>query len=495
MENRPHYQSLQAEMLADLQIPNEGEGYRLRDGDTIVTLDVQYEGDIGCVALDIVEWGTDRTELFLAKIPVEFPYEPGYFAFREGPVLLGALEKWLDLVGNKPALLVIDGHGTAHPRKMGLASWLGIKVGVPTIGVAKEPLLKQPFELGEEVGAQCKVDLNGEWVGTVLRTRSGVKPVYVSPGHLVNQSGAVEIAMALRGEYRILEPIRRADQAARQLARGEVEPSNAIWRPELIPSSRYDKIGTGYNEARPADPYLASRLHHHLAPEEGKHYLDIGCGTGNYTTALYNKGVRLTGIDPSTQMLEHARSKPVDIEFHQGEAEALPFADESFDGALATLTIHHWKDFAKGFQEVNRVLKPGSRFVVFHATPAQMEGYWLNHYFPVIMERSNRAMHTEEKVMAAFEGAGFEHIGTEPYDVQPDLKDLFFYSGKHVPERYFEPNFRRSISSFSAFAHAEEVEAGLARLRQDLDSGQWKEVCRQYQHDLGDYVYYITRKR
>ena len=105
---------------------------------------------------------------------------------------------------------------------MGLACWMGIRAQVPSVGVAKEPLLKMPYDLEEASGATCPVEWQGEWVGTVVRTSGGVKPVFVSAGHLVSQTEAVKVALALRGKYRILEPIRRADQAARKFAKGEL---------------------------------------------------------------------------------------------------------------------------------------------------------------------------------------------------------------------------------------------------------------------------------
>lgn len=106
---------------------------------------------------------------------------------------------------------------------MGLASWLGIQSGVPSMGVAKEPLIKQPYKLAEEVESFVPVKEGNEVIGHILRTRHGVKPVFVSAGHLISQASALDFAIALRSQYRILAPIRRADQAARAFAKGMVD--------------------------------------------------------------------------------------------------------------------------------------------------------------------------------------------------------------------------------------------------------------------------------
>jgi len=118
-------------------------------------------------------------------------------------------------------LLIVDGHGTAHPRRLGVASWLGIRMEVPSIGVAKDPLLRKAYAVGSEKGDRLPIYDKEELIGHVLRTREEVKPVYVSSGHRVNQNTAVETIFALTGDFRIIEPIRRADQVARRFSKGE----------------------------------------------------------------------------------------------------------------------------------------------------------------------------------------------------------------------------------------------------------------------------------
>jgi len=256
----------------------------------------------------------------------------------------------------------------------------------------------------------------------------------------------------------------------------------------------YDDIGKGYNSTREADPYLAERLYTLLSVEKGSTCIDIGCGTGNYTIALAGKGLNFYGVEPSEEMLHTARSKSSDIIWLNGNAENIPVGNELFDGAIATLTIHHWADLHKAFKEINRVLKPGARLIIFTATPGQMRGYWLNHYFPLMLEKSIIQMPDAAVVSRALTEAGFETGYTEKYFIAPDLQDLFLYSGKHDPERYFYPEIRKGISSFAAFANSEEVETGLARLRKDIDNGTFEQVKATYENDKGDYLFITARK-
>lgn len=148
---------------------------------------------------------------------------------------------------------------------------------------------------------------------------------------------------------------------------------------------KYDKIGTGYNSTRKADPYLTDRLFYLLRPQNDKLYLDIGCGTGNYTCVLADKGLNIIGVEPSVQMLNEAKSRNQNIKWKNGTAEQIPAGDKTFDGIIATLTIHHWTDIKKAFFELNRVLADNGRIIIFTSTPEQMKAYWLNHYFPKML--------------------------------------------------------------------------------------------------------------
>lgn len=260
-------------------------------------------------------------------------------------------------------------------------------------------------------------------------------------------------------------------------------------------SSKYDVIGKGYNTTRQADPYLLGRIYSLLSPDLKGQYLDIGCGTGNYTIPLSERGLNFTGVDPSEVMLSEAKSKSHNIEWKSGSVESLPFAESIFDGAIATLTVHHWSNIEKGFKELFRVLKPGSHIVIFTSSPEQMEGYWLNYYFPAVMKRSIEKMPSIVSVAAALELAGFTQIATEIYAVRDDLVDLFLQSGKNRPEIYFDSAIRLGISTFASLATEKEIEDGLKKLRYDIDKNLFENIKKKHDSDLGDYLFIVAEKK
>jgi deoxyribonuclease V len=150
-----------------------------------------------------------------SAVEVGFPYVPGLLSFRELPALLPALES----LDEDPDLIFADGQGLAHPRGFGLASHLGVLTGTPTIGCAKSRLLGEHQEPGPEVGDWQPLFYNGKKVGAVLRTRRGVKPLYISVGHLVDISTSIQMVLSCLRGVRLPEPQRRAHLAAEELKR------------------------------------------------------------------------------------------------------------------------------------------------------------------------------------------------------------------------------------------------------------------------------------
>jgi len=256
----------------------------------------------------------------------------------------------------------------------------------------------------------------------------------------------------------------------------------------------YDKIGTNYNNTRTADAYIASRLYALLAPVKGGRYIDIGCGTGNYLRALTDMGVIFTGVEPSAVMIEKARANNPGTELVQAKAEHIPLPDNSFDGGMGTFTVHHWDDLIQGFKELNRVLKPGSNFVLLSFTPEQLQHYWLYHYFPNTMQRSSEVVLSIPEMTNVFEAAGFTNVITEKYFVHEGLTDHFLYSNKYKPERYLIPEIRNGASSFTVYADQPEVDKGLMALEMDIQSGRIKDIIQSYENELGDYLFYRITK-
>lgn len=258
---------------------------------------------------------------------------------------------------------------------------------------------------------------------------------------------------------------------------------------------KYDKIGTGYNATRQADPYLAGRLFSLLQPQNDKLYLDIGCGTGNYTCFLADKGLQFIGVEPSEKMLSEAKSRSQNIKWLNGTAEQIPTDDNAFDGIIATLTIHHWTDIKKAFMELNRVLADNGRMVIFTSTPEQMKGYWLNHYFPKMLSSSIDQMPSLDTIQKATDEAKLKISGIEQYFIKDDLKDCFLYVGKNKPGYYFDEQIRHGISSFSSLANIDEVKQGLTKLRSDMDNNEFEQIKDLYENNLGDYLFITIDKK
>jgi deoxyribonuclease V len=148
-----------------------------------------------------------------------FPYIPGLFSFRELPPLVRAFEG----LRSRPDAVLFDGQGLAHPRRMGLACHAGLLLDTPTVGCAKSRLVGEHGAVPQRRGGRADLLHEGEWVGAVVRTRPGVKPVFVSPGHLVDVDSAVGLVLDTTGRFRLPEPIRLAHRATKELM-GRMDP-------------------------------------------------------------------------------------------------------------------------------------------------------------------------------------------------------------------------------------------------------------------------------
>ena len=149
-------------------------------------------------------------EVQVAEGNIEFPYIPGLLSFRECPLIMAACEK----LCNAPDLILVDGQGIAHPRRFGLASHVGLFLDVPTIGCAKSRLCGRHEPVGAEAGSYAELLDEGEVIGAALRTRSNVKPIFVSVGHKINLDSALHWVMQCCRGYRLPEPTRLAHLAA-----------------------------------------------------------------------------------------------------------------------------------------------------------------------------------------------------------------------------------------------------------------------------------------
>jgi ubiquinone/menaquinone biosynthesis C-methylase UbiE len=254
----------------------------------------------------------------------------------------------------------------------------------------------------------------------------------------------------------------------------------------------YDFIGSTYARSRRADPVIAQALSKELGLTSSGTYLDLACGTGNYTVALSALGGAWSAIDVSEVMLAQARSRSSSIAWTQSSADALPFPSATFDGAICTLAIHHFGGLDLPFTEIRRTLRSGS-FVIFTGLAEQMRHYWLCHYFPEMMTRSIETMPTGSRIRSALFRSGFKSVTVAPFYVTNELQDLFLYSGKDRPELYLDSAVRANISSFAHLASPAELQKGLARLTADLQNGAFTSVKTRYSTEVGDYAYITAR--
>ena len=180
---------------------------------TVAGIDVGIKGDMACAAVVMLNFpGLDIAAQSTATRRVTCPYIPGLLSFREGPVILDALDR----LEHKPDLLIFDGQGIAHPSRLGIASHIGLLSDLPSIGCAKSRLCGQYQEPGVERGSHVLLMDHGEAIGAIVRTRTNVKPVFVSIGHRVDLQTCIDVVLACCRGYRLPETTRLAHRLAEE---------------------------------------------------------------------------------------------------------------------------------------------------------------------------------------------------------------------------------------------------------------------------------------
>lgn len=222
----------------------------------------------------------------------------------------------------------------------------------------------------------------------------------------------------------------------------------------------YDTIGLDYANLRRSDPRIAARIEAALG--DAKSVLNVGAGTGSYEPADRD----VTALEPSAEMI--AQRLPDAAPAVQGTADALPFGDDSFDAAMAVLTVHHWPDLAAGLDEMRRVAR--ERIVILTFDPA-CRNAWLLDYLPALADLDDVQM----PPMDAYP----RHLGDVEIETVPiphDCSDGFLYAYWRRPQAYLDPRIRKGSSSFWKL---DGIEDGLARLEADLASGEWEARYRE----------------
>jgi deoxyribonuclease V len=185
---------------------------QLQDLDTIAGVDTAYRQNSACAAVVVFSLkDLIMLEEVVAVQPLRFPYMPGLLSFREGPVILEALSR----LKAAPDVLMFDSQGIAHPRRFGLASHIGLLTDTPAVGCAKTRLIGEFLEPQRARGSTAYLTDEDETIGAVVRTRSGVKPVFVSIGHRMDLDTCIRIVLASCRGYRLPEPLRKADHLSR----------------------------------------------------------------------------------------------------------------------------------------------------------------------------------------------------------------------------------------------------------------------------------------
>ena len=224
-------------------------------------------------------------------------------------------------------------------------------------------------------------------------------------------------------------------------------------------SPRYDEIGRTYTATRRADPRIEAQLRSALHP--ARRVVNIGAGTGSYEAGL----PVVAALEPSPVMIAQRSAGTAPVA--RGFAEHLPFADDSFDAALAIFTIHHWTDWRAGLAEVQRV---AGRVVMLTWDPAVQSLFWLtDEYLPESLTDPTFMGPTFAELDDALGG-----IRVEPVPIPADCQDGFFAAYWARPEAYLDPTVRAGISCCSLLDQT-LVESRIARLADDLESGAWDE--------------------
>jgi ubiquinone/menaquinone biosynthesis C-methylase UbiE len=237
-----------------------------------------------------------------------------------------------------------------------------------------------------------------------------------------------------------------------------------------VNSTPYDSIGRKYNRNRTADHRILIVIKELLELPLGSTIADVGAGTGNYSNALADLGYRLEAIEPAVEMRRQAIPNPR-VRWSPGSAEAIPLKNNSVDGVIIILALHHFSDILRATQEMYRICQNGP-IVIFTMDPRKSEPFWFDDYFPEISQQVFKVFPPIDEVAGIISGTGKWRTLIKKFPLPPDLADRNMCSAWAKPEMYFDAQMRQNTSGF-ALASPAVIERGLKRLQHDLQSGQW----------------------
>jgi deoxyribonuclease V len=209
---------IQEKLRTTISLTNSARNVR-----SIAGADVSYSkrGDEGIGAVVVLKYpGLEPIDEAFAKGKVSFPYIPGLLSFREAPLLIEVFQR----LQRPPDVALYDGQGIAHPRSLGLASHMGLLLGLPSIGCAKQKLVGDFGAVGPQPASTTPLKLGGKIIGAVIRTKRGVKPVFVSPGHRIDLETSIQLVLKTCRGFRLPEPLRRAHLMVKRIRSQERTP-------------------------------------------------------------------------------------------------------------------------------------------------------------------------------------------------------------------------------------------------------------------------------
>jgi ubiquinone/menaquinone biosynthesis C-methylase UbiE len=255
----------------------------------------------------------------------------------------------------------------------------------------------------------------------------------------------------------------------------------------------YNIIGRTYSQTRKSDPRIAAKLLEILTSSPKSTIADIAAGTGSYAFFLAEHGYHVLAVEPSAIMRSQAIAHPA-IQWIDSSAENLSLPDRSADAVIVMLAFHHFPNHRQVFQEIHRVTG-GGQVVLFTYDPEMISSFWLTQYFPSFVADVQSTFLPLSELAAEIELVMNAVVTIVPFPLPNDLSDGFAAIGWARPELYLDERIRNGISSFAKITD-DELEQGLSRLRQDLETEEWDReygyLRQQSQHDVGYRFVYTT---
>ncbi|BAY82337.1 type 11 methyltransferase [Calothrix parasitica NIES-267] len=256
----------------------------------------------------------------------------------------------------------------------------------------------------------------------------------------------------------------------------------------------YDKIGKNYGKTRRSDPRIARKLLDILESFQASTIVDIGAGTGSYAFFLAEYGYEVIAVEPSATMRNQAISHPA-IEWIDGYAENLPLSDGAAEAAIIMLAFHHFQDYRQALREVHRVVGNG-QIILFTYDPEMISSFWLTKYFPSLIKDVESTFISIPELSDEIHSITGNGVNVSPFRLPHNLSDSFAAVGWARPELYLDINIRNGISSFAKI-DGDEVNVGVLRLQEDLETGRWDKeygyLRKQKQYDVG-YRFVVSRE-